>query len=905
LALVATLGISGPAWADCDDPAFETVLAPAPAAGTTALAAARAHWLDGTRIRWPGAPARDRYRLYHSAAGRLQVGPDARVVGADDSVDLDADGEPLAPELADRFRYVASGAALRIPAATAPLVREWLRGQVAVARESNGRVLDVTALQPAGALDDLYAPARAVQELGAQVAAADGRTVTRFAVWAPTARNVKLCLYPDDASRATAQRELHRDDATGVWSAEYAGDLQGTYYRYVVDVHVRGAGVLRNRVTDPYSLGLGADGRRSYVARLDAPSLKPPGWDGAPRPAPLAADTDMAIYELHVRDFSRDDATVPMALRGRYLAFAADSLGTQRLRELARAGITDVHLLPAYDLSTVPERGCVTPSVSGGPADESQQAAVVASAARDCFNWGYDPLHYTVPDGSYSTDAADAPRRIVEFRTMVQALHRAGLRVGMDVVYNHTVQSGRHPDSVLDRIVPDYYHRLDANGDVEKSTCCSNTATEHAMMAKLMVDSVVVWARDYRVDSFRFDLMGHQPRAAMLELQARVNAAAGRRVQLIGEGWNFGEVADGARFVQASQRELGGTGIGTFSDRARDAVRGGGAGDRGEAMIRNRGWATGLALSGDDADSGSGARDLPALRRAADLVRVGLAGTLRDFRLRTADGRLVPLSDVDYAGQPAGYASAPNEVVNYVENHDNHTLFDAGALKLPPEISREDRARVQVLALATVAFSQGIAYFHAGGELLRSKSLDRNSYDSGDAFNRLDWSAQSNGFGRGLPPKPDNGADWPLLGPRLADPRIAPEPAQIDWTRRAFLDLLRIRASSTLFRLRTATDVRERLTFPNAGPEHDAAVIVARLDGRDYAGARFREIVYVLNASDRQRTVKAPTLRGRAFRLHPVHLADGAADARAREARIDPRRGEVHVPPLSAVVFVR
>ena len=157
---------------------------------------------------------------------------------------------------------------------------------------------------------------------------------------------------------------------------------------------------------------------------------------------------------------------------------------------------------------------------------------------------------------------------------MVQALHRAGLRVGMDVVYNHTTVSGQEPRSVLDRIVPGYYHRLDAAGAVERSTCCDNTATEHAMMARLMADSVALWAQHHRIDSFRFDLMGHQPRAAMEAVQSAANAAAGRHVPLLGEGWNFGEVADGKRFVQASQLSLNDSGIGTFSDRARDAVRG-------------------------------------------------------------------------------------------------------------------------------------------------------------------------------------------------------------------------------------------------------------------------------------------------------------------------------------------
>ncbi len=161
-------------------------------------------------------------------------------------------------------------------------------------------------------------------------------------------------------------------------------------------------------------------------------------------------------------------------------------------------------------------------------------------------------------------------------------LHRAGLRVGMDVVYNHTFASGQKEKSVLDRVVPGYYHRLDAAGAVTQSTCCDNTATENAMMAKLMVDSAVLWAKHYRMDSFRFDLMGHQPRAAMERLQSAVNMATGRDVQLIGEGWNFGEVENGARFVQASQLSLNGSGIGTFSDRARDAARGGSAGDAGE-----------------------------------------------------------------------------------------------------------------------------------------------------------------------------------------------------------------------------------------------------------------------------------------------------------------------------------
>jgi pullulanase/glycogen debranching enzyme len=290
---------------------------------------------------------------------------------------------------------------------------------------------------------------------------------------------------------------------------------------------VRNLGIVRNRVTDPYSLSLGANSQRSYIVDLDDPALMPPGWNSKARPDKVRAQTDMVIYELHVRDFSINDATVSAAHRGNYLAFTeADSDGMRHLRALSAAGLTDVHLLPVFDLATVPETDCVTPSPSGGPASESQQAAVAAVKDRDCFNWGYDPWHYSAPEGSYASYARDGAIRILEFRQMLQALRDAGLRVGMDVVYNHTSAAGQDPKSVLDRIVPGYYHRLNGEGDIETSTCCANTATEHRMMARLMIDSAVVWARDYRIDSFRFDLMGHQPRAAMESLQVAVNATS-------------------------------------------------------------------------------------------------------------------------------------------------------------------------------------------------------------------------------------------------------------------------------------------------------------------------------------------------------------------------------------------
>lgn len=862
---------------------------------------ASAYWLDARTVRWPGKPADGRYRLHYAEHATLVAARGRPVAGGDAHLALSR-ADALPPALAERFRFVPAGVDLAVADAQADRIPRWLRGQLLLVQEdAAGRVLDSTALQSPGALDDRYAAATALPDLGVRIAGG----ATAFRLWAPTARTVAVCVYASGDSPALAMHEMTRDDATGAWSWRTQDDLSGRYYTYLVDVYVRGLGFVRNRVTDPYSISLTTDSRRSYVADLDAPALKPAGWDDAPRPERVRTQTDMAVYELHVRDFSIGDASVPAAHRGTYLAFTdSGSDGMRHLRALSDAGMTDVHLLPVFDIATIPEAGCVTPDVPDAPPDsEAQQAAVMAVAARDCFNWGYDPFHFNAPEGSYASDAADGARRIVEFRRMVMALNAIGLRVGMDVVYNHTTTSGQAASSVLDRIVPGYYHRLDGTGAVEQSTCCENTATEHAMMARLMIDSAELWARHYRIASFRFDLMGHQPRAAMEALKRRVEAATGREVPLIGEGWNFGEVADGARFVQASQRSLNGSGIGTFSDRTRDALRGGGPADSGEALVKEQGWLNGLVYAPNAmADP---ARPREDLLKAADLVRVGLAGTLRDFPLETWDGRSRMLSDIDYKGQPAGYASQPGEAVNYAENHDNQTLFDINVFKLPRDTPAADRARVQVLGMAVTAFSQGVAYFHAGIETLRSKSLDRNSYDSGDWFNRLDWRGRDNFFGTGLPPATDNAANWPLMRPLLADPAIKPGPADIAFARTAFLDLLRIRASSPLFRLDDAQEVRQRLRFPNSGTGQNPMVVVGHLDGSGRADAGFRELLYFINVSPDAQRLVLPEHAGKRWTLHPVHRSPQAADDRPRRhGRYQAGSGRFTVPARTAMVYV-
>ena len=883
----------------CEADAPPQTLHPVAQAGTEA----RAYWLDRATLQWPGAERGGNFRLYHSAQAALVAEPGAPVRGADGSVALRRAGGALPADLAERFRFIGKGPRLRLPADAD--VSALLRAQTLLVREdAQGRVLQATALQHAGALDDLYAAAEEATDLGVTPRTPGTIEPIRYALWAPTARRVTLCLFPLRDGGQILPSPMTRDDATGIWRGQDGNAVPGRRYAYLVEVFVPGVGVVRNRVTDPYSVALTADSRHSAAVDLDDARSKPEGWDTATRPAPLASPTDQVVYELHVRDFSRDDATVHSNIRGTYLAFTQDdSAGMRHLRALAEAGLTDVHLLPAYDLSTVPERDCVTPQIAvGAPDSEAPQAAIAAVAARDCFNWGYDPWHYSVPEGSYATDAWSPNIRILQFRAMVQSLHALGLRVGMDVVYNHTFAAGQDEKSVLDRIVPGYYHRLDAAGKIERSTCCENTAIEHRMMAKLMIDSAVTWVKHYRIDSFRFDLMGHQPRAAMLRLQQAVNAAAGRHIELLGEGWNFGEVADGARFVQAAQKQLQNTGIATFSDRARDAARGGGCCDSGEALIAQQGWLNGLHYAPNASNAGKDRR--AELLRAADLVRIGLAGTLSTMRMTGADGRRRALADFEYAGQPAGYVAEPGEVVNYVENHDNMTLYDINAMRLPQDTPASERARAQYVGAATTAFSQGIAYFHAGIEILRSKSLDKNSFDSGDAFNRLDWSLSDNGFGIGLPRAADNAGDWPLMRPVLNNPAVKPAPADIAWMRDAFLDLLRIRASSTLFRMRSADDIRARLSFRNVGQQQNPTVMAVHLNGAGYAGAGFRDVLYFINASPDAQTLDLREEAGKAYVLHPVQRAAGRADARLADAQYDATNGRFTVPGRSAVVYV-
>ncbi|MGW7817943.1 pullulanase-type alpha-1,6-glucosidase [Streptomyces puniciscabiei] len=869
----------------------EKHLLPQPAGSSAALdlSTSKAIWIDKDTVAWNGADGAASTQLLSSPDGSIAV-KDGTLT-SDDERWIRLEKTALTDAQKARFPHLKDYTAWSVDPRDRDRVREALKGQlVASQRAANGAVLAATGVQIAGVLDDLY-PGAAKAALGPVFH--DGRPT--LSVWAPTAQSVSLEL--DGSAHA-----MHRDDTTGVWSVSGPASWKGKPYRYVVKVWAPSVRkMVTNKVTDPYSVALTADSERSLVVDLNDKSLAPSGWSALrkPRAVPLK---DAQIQELHIRDFSVADKTVPAKDQGTYLAFTdRNSDGSKHLRELAESGTSYVHLLPAFDFATVPERkadqATTDCDLASYAADsDKQQECVAKIAAKDAFNWGYDPYHYTVPEGSYATDP-DGTARTVQFRKMVQALNQDGLRVVMDVVYNHTAASGQADTSVLDRIVPGYYQRLLADGSVANSTCCSNTAPENAMMGKLVVDSIVTWAKEYKVDGFRFDLMGHHPKANILAVRKALDALTpekdgvdGKKIILYGEGWNFGEVANDARFVQATQKNMAGTGIATFSDRARDAVRGGSPFDSDPGI---QGFASGLYTDPNSSTANGTEEEQKArLLHYQDLIKVGLSGNLAKYHFTDTDGKEVTGAEIDYNGSPAGYADAPGDALAYVDAHDNESLFDALTYKLPKDTSASDRARMQVLAMATAALSQGPSLSQAGTDLLRSKSLDRNSFDSGDWFNAIHWNcADGNGFGRGLPMAADNQSKWDYARPLLAGVRVGCP--QITGASAAYQDLLRIRTAEQAFSLGTAAQVQDQLSFPLSGKDETPGVITMKLG----------DLVVVFNATPQRQEQRVGDLAGKRYRLHPVQAS--GADPVVKTSAYAAGTGTFSVPARTVAVFSR
>ncbi|WP_405781302.1 pullulanase-type alpha-1,6-glucosidase [Streptomyces sp. NBC_00859] len=885
LTLCAALAPAIPSAAATRTPAHP-VAAPVPAG--TDLTKSEAQWIDRDTVVW-------KVHATASTGQQLLYAPDGGMTVRDG--DLSPAGQrrlrlaPAALTVAQRAKYphLKDYPAFRVDARDRGRTDEALKGQlIAVQRGAGGALLAATGVQTQGVLDAVYGPAARRAALGPVFR--NGRPT--LSVWAPTAHSVAL-----EIDGRTVR--MKRNAADGVWSVTGPASWKGLPYRYSVRVWAPSVRELvTNKVTDPYSTALTTDSKRSLVVDLEDRALAPAGWSTLRKPAarPLR---DAEIQELQIRDFSVADPTSKHP--GTYLAFTdKGSDGMKHLRRLASSGTSYVHLLPAFDFATVPERKPAqrTPDcdlTAYAPDSEAQQACTAKSAADDGYNWGYDPLHFTVPEGSYATDP-DGPRRTLEFRRMVQGINGAGLRTVMDVVYNHTAASGQADASVLDRIVPGYYQRLLDDGTVATSTCCAGTAPENTMMGKLVVDSIVTWARQYKVDGFRFDLMGHHPKANIMAVRKALDALTpgrdgvdGKKIILYGEGWNFGEAADDARFVQATQKNMAGTGIATFSDRSRDAIRGGSPFDDDPGV---QGFASGLYTDPNgSAANGTPAQQKDRLLHYQDLIEVGLTGNLAAYRFTDSAGAEVEGAGIDYNGAPAGYADAPGDALSYADAHDNESLYDALAFKLPASTTPGDRSRMQVLAMATAALSQGPSLSQAGTDLLRSKSLDRNSFDSGDWFNAIHWNCRDgNGFGRGLPPAADNQAKWPYAKPLLAAVQPAGCPTMAA-TSAAYQDLLRIRTTEPAFGLATAEQVQSALSFPLSGRNETPGVITMRL----------ADLVVVINATPATTSQRVPALAGRPYALHPVQ-AHGS-DPTVTSARYSRGPGTFTVPARTVAVF--
>ncbi|EPU3916728.1 pullulanase-type alpha-1,6-glucosidase [Aeromonas hydrophila] len=896
------------------------------------VAGASAHLIDGNTLIWQGGKDKPHVRLYYTESGTIK----ANAEGVFDFPYITLAPTSLTAEQEAKYPHLKDAAAFALPAGKD--LKPLLKGElVAIGTDADGILQGATLVQSAGALDALYSEAATKLTYGAVV---EGGNVT-FRLWAPTAKSVKLALF-DGQHKPLGERTMTLDEASGSWSVQGGSELVGKFYRYDIQVYHPVSRKLESyQVTDPYSLSLAMNSEFSQVVDLNDPALKPEGWDSLKAPHSQQNPADITIYEAHVRDLTGNDDSTPAEHRGKFLGLTdTDTAPVKHLQALAKSGVSHLHLLPVFDIATVNEDPAKVANISddfgklcqvnpevqnskfagycssgqtieavlgdlqGSDSKENPQVQELYGYLRgvDSFNWGYDPYHYTTPEGSYATNA-EGSQRILEFREMVKAIKQnIGMNVVMDVVYNHTNEAGLGPKSVLDKIVPWYYQRLNPEtGSVENSTCCSNTAPEHAMFAKLMDDSLVTWARDYKIDAFRFDLMGHHPKDQMVQALAAVKQV-NPEMYFYGEGWNFGEVQDDKRFVQATQKHLAGTGIGSFSDRLRDAVRGGSPFDGGDTIRKTQGFGNGALVDANEMD---GVDRATALHQA-DLVRLGMAGNLKDFILTDKDGMPKKGSDIDYNGQPAGYAQDPTEIQNYVDKHDNQTLFDNLIYKAP---QGADLVRMQGVSLATAMLGQGIPFTHAGVELLRSKSMERDSYDSGDWYNRVDYTLADNNFDKGLPRKDKDGDNYPLIE-KVLDKHVKPSGADMATMVGFYQELAELRQSSRLLRLGSGAEVIKRVDFRNTGPDQEPGLIVMTVDDGINAGADLDPaidgLVVMINATNAPQSISDfrdgndQPIDLTSLQLSPAHHG---GESIARDAAVN--GGTLTLGAWSAAVFVK
>ena len=866
-----------------------------------------AHWLDATTILWD--PLDDNFssvQLHYSAAADLEASRETGLNGTSvvlEEVSLTDEQRAIAPHLADMRAFAG---AWSVDDAKAVMKTQAVLG----AYDADGQIVEATSIQKANGLDQLYTTGdNDADEAQLGAIYADGNITV--AVWAPTAQNVKLLTYNDNKTLKSSVA-MNEDPMTGIWSYTAAeSELDRVLYRYEVTVfHPVTNKIETLQVTDPYSVALSTNGRFSRFVDLNDEDTKPAGWDNHSIPT-IENPEDAVIYEGHIRDFSIMDESTAPENRGKFMAFTEEaSLPVEHLRSLVAAGVTHFHMLPANDIATIEEdvSKIVTfestvadlcllnrnASVCGvesnnatlgdllrgyDPITEPAKAQALVNDMRgfDQFNWGYDPHHFNAPEGSYSSDP-EGIARIKEMRAMNMALHELGMRVALDVVYNHTNASGVFPKSVLDKVVPGYYHRYETDsGLIVRETCCADTEPRNAMMEKFMHDSVLMWTEHYKFDAFRFDIMSQATKDTMIALKEAVQAIDPDNY-FYGEGWTRTDRG----YEQANQPNMAGTEIGTFNDRIREAVRQGRLFDR---------------------EANDGQLD------AQDRMKMSMAGTLSNYVLKTRTNTAVETSAL------GGYAQDPADIINYVSKHDNETLWDQFNYTLPADLTLAERVRAQNIGMGATVLSQGIPFLQMGGEMLRSKSMDRNTYDAGDWFNFVDFTMNSNNWNVGLPLAQDNQGRWEEMATFIYSPERAATMSEIEFAHEVFKEHVMIRQSSSLFRLTSGQDIIDRVGFHNLGDRQQAGLIVMSIDdGIDPDSATeladldpmHDAVVIVLNTGYEEKSIEVRTAAG--FMLHSIHA--NSVDPMVRGASFTEASGEAQggtftVPALTMAVFVK
>lgn len=499
---------------------------------------------------------------------------------------------------------------------------------------------------------------------------------SKFRVWSPAATEVKLLMY-DNGHEGSAY-EIHdmKRSEQGTWTNELEGDLKGKFYTFQVKIGEK----WYNETPGMWVKATGVNGKRAAI--IDFNETNPDGWEHDQRPA-LNEFTDISIYEVHMRDFSVAPNS-GIKNKGKFLAFtehgtkntAGQATGIDHLKEL---GITHVHLLPSYDYASIDETRL----------DDNK------------YNWGYDPLNFNVPEGSYSTDPYNPVTRIKEFKQMVQSLHKNGIRVIMDVVYNHTYDG---ETSHLNQLVPGYFYRMKSDSTWSNASGCGNeTASERAMMRKYIVESVVYWATEYKIDGFRFDLMAIHDIETMNAVRAALDKVD-PSIYVYGEGWTADQstLAEDKRALKRNAKQL--DNIGVFSDDLRDALKGS--------------WMN---------------KELPGFVSGADSLEMsvmfGIAGA--SFH-----------PQIDYSKpiySKEAYTNNPTQVINYASSHDDMCLVDKLALSKPEGATPEELKRFNLLAQTVVFTSMGVPFIYAGEELYRDKKGINNTYQSPDSINQINW----------------------------------------------------------------------------------------------------------------------------------------------------------------------